>query len=257
MASIYNDEKWIGQKFNRLTVVEPVSYWNGHSTQWYWRVRCDCGNERVLSPYSVIHEKVLSCGCYYASTWKNVNLRHGMSHTHLHNIWCGIHSRCHPEHGSHKYGKRGIKVCEEWSVFENFRDWALQNGYEEGLSIERKDVNGDYCPENCTWIPLSLQGRNKRDTRWVEYQGRTMSLAEAVEIAGAPYKQVHARLQKGWSLEQALTVPYYSNENSLRKKCTEKGVRYKTVWSRIHVLGWDEEKALNTPMLENPPRARK
>ena len=76
--------------------------------------------------------------------------RHGMSHTPIHDIWCGMNNRCNPNHiHSNRYGKRGISVCEEWAVFENFRDWAFANGYKDGLTIERKDVNGNYCPENC------------------------------------------------------------------------------------------------------------
>lgn len=249
MVSVYDDRKWIGQKFGMLTVVEPVQYWNGRSTQWYWKVRCDCGNEKTAKPRDVISGHQVSCGCYRKNR-PGVSLRHGMSHTHLHNIWCGMNNRCNPEHSSSKgYGKRGITICEEWSVFENFRDWAFQNGYEDGLTIERKDVNGNYCPENCTWIPLGKQARNRRTTRWVEYQGRTMSLAEAAEIAGLPYKQVHYRLKKGWSLERALSEPLACNDNSLHRRCVEMGLNYHTVYNRVYSLGWGEEKALSVPTL--------
>ena len=94
---------------------------------------------------------------------------HGESHAHLHNIWCGMNDRCNPANvASKNYGDRGISVCEEWRDYTKFAEWARNNGYKEGLSIERKDVNGDYCPENCTWIELEKQARNRRTTRFVE-----------------------------------------------------------------------------------------
>ena len=95
--------------------------------------------------------------------------RHGESHTPLHDTWCGMNNRCrhHP-----RYAGRGIEICKEWAVYENFRDWALKNGYEEGLTIERVDVNGNYCPENCKWISFAKQARNRATTKWVEYEGR-------------------------------------------------------------------------------------
>lgn len=181
--------------------------------------------------------------------------RHGMSHTPIHNIWCGINNRCNPNHAhSNGYGKRGISVCAEWSVFENFRDWAFANGYKEGLTIERKDVNGNYSPENCKWVSLSEQARNRRTTRWVVHQGRTMSLAEAAEIAGLPYKQVHFRIKHGWSVEKALSEPLMDNSNSLQSRCKKAGINYHTVITRIHTLGWSEEKALSTPIRKKKNR---
>ena len=134
---------------------------------------------------------------------------HGESHTPLHNIWCGINNRCDPAHKhSKRYGKRGICICDEWQSYEAFAEWARNNGYKEGLTIERIDVNGNYSPENCTWIPLAKQARNRRTTHWVTYEGRKMSLAEACEHAGLPYKQVFWRMaHAGWPFEKAISVP--------------------------------------------------
>lgn len=175
--------------------------------------------------------------------------RHGMSHTPLHDIWCGMNDRCNPNHvHAERYGKRGISVCTEWAIFENFQNWALENGYRDGLTIERIDVDGNYSPENCKWIPLSEQARNRRTTRWVVYQGKKMSLAEASEIAKLPYKQVHFRIKCGWSVEKALSEPVKDNSNSLRRKCKEMGMNYNTVYNRVYSLGWSVEKALSTPI---------
>ena len=174
---------------------------------------------------------------------------HGESHTRLHDIWTGINKRCNPAtQNSERYGKRGIGMCDEWRDYTKFRDWALANGYDEFLTIERKDVNGDYSPDNCTWIPLVEQARNRRTTHWVEYDGRRMSLAEACEIAGLPYKQVFFRMARlHWPFEKAISEPMRQPSELLRK-CRERNLNYHSIYNRIHVYGWTEEEAFNTPM---------
>jgi hypothetical protein len=147
-----------------------------------------------------------------------------------------------------QYAGRGIKVCEEWSNYENFAKWARENGFREDLSIERIDVNGDYCPDNCKWIPIEKQARNRTTTKWVEFEGKRMSLAEAAEIVGLPYKQVHFRLKHGWSLEEALYVPLQKGRSDLRKKCDKLGMKYSVVCNRIYTYGWTEEEALSIPI---------
>lgn len=169
---------------------------------------------------------------------------HRESHTRLHNIWCDMRKRCrhHP-----MYAGRGIKVCDEWLEYENFARWARENGYEDSLTIERIDVNGDYCPQNCKWIAFNKQARNRTTTKWVTYMGREMSLAEAAEISGVPYKVVHARLKKGWSLEKSLSEPLKC-KSALHKKCDELGLNYHSVYNRIR-SGWSEEDAFTIPFV--------
>lgn len=206
----YNKSEWIGKKFGRLTVIEPVHrvHPNGKS-QWYWKVVCECGTIKEEHPHTLITGKVVSCGCYRLHDKPCHTKTHGESHTRLHDIWCGINRRCNPKSTiSERYGKRGITICEEWNDYEKFAEWARNNGYDDGLTIERIDVNGNYCPENCTWIPLRKQARNRRTTHWVNYDGRRMSLAEACELANLPYKQVFGRITKRhWSVEEALSLP--------------------------------------------------
>lgn len=168
---------------------------------------------------------------------------HGESHTRLHNIWCDMNKRCRFNPG---YAGRGIKVCEEWSDYRVFAEWARSNGYADNLTIERKDVDGDYCPQNCTWIERPKQARNRTTTKWVEYRGKTMSLAEATELVGiVPYKTVHLRMKKGWSLDKALTEPPH-RKSELHKKCDELGLNYHSVYNRIR-SGWSEEDAFSKP----------
>ena len=114
--------------------------------------------------------------------------------------------RCEKNRSCSKYhGDRGIKVCDEWKTFENFEKWAMENGYNDNLSIERINVNGNYEPKNCKWIPIRLQSRNRRNTIFVEYKGERMPLGEACERAELPYMIVFNRIYKyGWSVKNAL-----------------------------------------------------
>lgn len=253
----YNDPVYIGKRYNMLTVLEPVHHVlpNGR-TAWFWRVRCDCGNEKVIRPIEVVSGRNVSCGCYRASGANaKKNIVHGDSHTRLHDIWCGINNRCNPDHANTgNYGKLGISVCDEWRDYSKFAEWALSHGYSDELSIERKDVMGDYCPENCEWIPMKAQARNRTTTLWVEYQGRRMSLAEAAELAGLPYKQVHYRIKHGWSVEKALSEPL-KQRSALYEECLKRGVDYNVVYKRIIAYGWDKERAFTEPT--HPRRACK
>lgn len=243
---MYEENKWIGQKYNMLTVIGIEK--NDKQECWMWKCKCDCGNTTVVKPYEIINNKTHSCGCLRKSG-KQVPIIHGDSHKRLHNLWWSMLERCEkPTKKTYKnYGGRGIKVCEEWHEYINFKEWALSNGYADDLSIERIDVNGNYCPENCKWIPMKTQARNRRTTHYVDYDGERISLAEACERANLPYKQVFERIVKSkWSEYDALHTPIHDNTDSARKKCKEAGINYYTYMTRVR-SGWSEEKALNTP----------
>lgn len=110
--------------------------------------------------------------------------------------------------GYKDYGGRGIKICDEWFVYENFNSWAINNGYKEGLSIERKDVNGDYCPENCRWIARKEQASNKRNTKWLEFNNKRKTAKEWAKELGINYYTLMRRLNSyHWTVEKALTTP--------------------------------------------------
>lgn len=164
--------------------------------------------------------------------------------------WHGIKKRCRNERDEryHQYGGRGIKVCDEWlESFDNFAEWALSNGYAENLTLERIDVNGDYCPENCKWITPQEQAFNKRDTKWVDYKGEHIQLKVLCDRLGVTYDTVHDRIYKrGWSVEDAIERPS-KRTDSLMSKCRERGLNYGTIRDRVTKLGWSEEEALNTP----------
>lgn len=188
-----NDPKWVGQKFNKLTVVEAV--YNGR--RWLWKCNCECGGESVAYPNQVMRGKTKTCGCGRSVTFHDMHLKHGDAGTRLHGIWKGMRKRCGHNSSSKHYGDRGIAVCDEWSDYSVFKDWALSHGYEEDLSIEREDVNGDYCPENCKWILPVEQPLNTRKTIMVEYQGRKAPVSVWCDELGLKRPTVYTRISRG------------------------------------------------------------
>lgn len=188
-----NDPKWVGQKFNKLTVVGAVH--NGQ--RWLWKCSCECGGESVAYPNQVMQGKTKTCGCGKSVTFRNIHLKHGDAGTRLHGIWKGIRNRCGNNTHSTHYGDRGITVCDEWAEYTVFKEWALSHGYEEGLTIEREDVNGDYCPENCRWIPPEEQARNTRKTILVEHLGRKAPVSVWCDELGLKRPTVYNRIRHG------------------------------------------------------------
>lgn len=168
-------------------------------------------------------------------------------------LWNSYHSmkkRClNPNCKRYKdYGGRGIKVCEEWLIgFDEFADWAKANGYRNGLTIERKDVNGNYGPNNCMWITRQQQAFNKRDSIFVTYRGQTKDLMVWCNELGLTYDTIHNRITCGWSPEKAFETP--TSKKSFAQLCREHDKRPSMVRDRVCKLGWDLETALNTPSL--------
>jgi hypothetical protein len=153
----------IGQRFGRLTVIEKA-----HSTPsgTAWLCKCDCGGERI-APTSRL-KRTQNAGCKICETERraNVHLKHGSrrggTRDKLYMIWKGMHSRCRDKGNTSypHYGARGIGVSKEWSEFEPFKQWAMENGYSEGLSIERLCVFSNYSPKNCEWLTRSQNSKN-------------------------------------------------------------------------------------------------
>ena len=141
------------------------------------------------------------------------NRRHGMSGDRTHHIWSGLKQRCtNPKAKDYpNYGGRGIEVCHEWlDSFEAFRDWALANGYQDDLTIDRIDVDGNYEPDNCRWISNKEQQRNRKSNHFLTLNGKTHTIAEWAEITGRGWGTIKARLNRGWTTERALTEPVNS-----------------------------------------------
>ena len=174
----------------------------------YWKCRCDCGNEFVRSKSRIRISPINACGkCNYTKLEKRYTITHGDSpkeakYHRLYNIWCSMKKRCYyPRHTYYnRYGGRGITICDEWlgtNGYATFKEWALSHGYKSNLTIERKDVDGNYCPENCCWIPLSEQSKNTSKVIKIPCYGRIYSLHEFCKTFHTSYFTVKKYIING------------------------------------------------------------
>lgn len=172
------DKSWVGKKFGSLTVVD--TQYVPERSRWMWLCRCDCGNIVLEYPNPLMRGKQKACSCGKAANAKKVAFRHGESKTRLYGIWCDIHRRCNnPANKSYKwYGGKGIKVCEEWSSYENFRNWAVLAGYTDSLTIDRVSSEIGYQPNNCRWVDRKAQAQNRRSTLFVQIGGETRDILD-------------------------------------------------------------------------------
>lgn len=152
-----------GRRFGRWTVLGRVKT-DARAT--IWRCRCDCGTIANVRGGHLCDGSTLSCGCYKRELTKKRLTKHGHHDEKLYKVWLSINQRCTNTNSKDypHYGGRGIKRCDAWNDYETFRDWSFSSGYAPGLTIERLNVNGDYCPENCAWIPKAEQGKNTTRT---------------------------------------------------------------------------------------------
>ena len=162
-----------GQRFGRL--VADVRSDNDKRGEARWECVCDCGKRTIVLSSHLRSGRIQSCGCYQREataarmrvTRTKGNTKHGGSKTRLFSVWVNMKTRClNPNNRAYKwYGAVGVTICPEWMQFENFQQWALESGYKDDLTIERKNPFGNYEPSNCTWIPLIEQRRNQRRSK--------------------------------------------------------------------------------------------
>lgn len=202
-----------GNRYGRLLVIQRIGT-DKHGNATYLCL-CDCGNMTIANVHQLKIGSKKSCGCLNDEIRcgfgaRKVRLRHGESKTSLHKIWDGIKTRCYNKNNrAYKwYGAKGIHMCDEWkNSYENFSQWAKENGYSPGLTIERIDNNCDYCPSNCIWIPLREQGINKSTTKYIEYKGIVKTISDWARCSGINPGTFRDRLRRGWSIEEALNTP--------------------------------------------------
>lgn len=196
-----------GRTYGRLTVIAPADSIGGMTM---WRCLCQCGAEVAVRTSSLRAGNTNSCGCLKNDSIRAISTIHGLSSWRIYKIWTGMKSRCSNPNNSHfsNYGGRGIAVCQEWGSFEAFYDWALTNGYQDDLTIERLDVNKNYEPVNCAWIPKSQQSYNTRSNRLIGCNGTVKTIHRWSKETGLPAGTIRARIDKlGWSIERAITEP--------------------------------------------------
>lgn len=197
----------IGYRFGRLTVVDEYENRNKEGRR-LWICSCDCGNSAIVDTKSLTTGSTTSCGCYRREKHKQLTTKHGESKRKLYYVWNDMKSRCADANAApyKDYGGRGISVCDEWvSSYKAFRDWAVENGYADGLTLDRIDVNGDYTPCNCRWVTMKIQSNNKRNNRIVEYNGQSHTVSEWSELTGIRKETLLYRINAGWDIDEALT----------------------------------------------------
>ena len=201
-----------GRKFGRWTVLRlhHIKTDKNNKRISYWLCQCECGNRKVVNVTHLKNGTSLSCGCYAKEMSQKRQTTHGLSKTRIYKIWMNIKKRCYNEKTIRfeNYGGRGIKVCQEWlDDFINFYNWAINNGYQENLSIDRIDVNGNYEPSNCKWSNAKSQARNRRNNHFITYNGETHCIAEWSDITGIKRDVIDNRIRKNWDIERILTTP--------------------------------------------------
>lgn len=191
------------QKFGRLTALYRLHDTNVRTK---WLCICDCGNfAEVLLP-NLTRGRTTSCGCRQ----KESVTKHHLAGSRLYNIYRNMYKRCYKSNSPNykHYGARGIKICDEWlNNVQLFYNWAIDNGYQDDLSIDRIDVDGNYEPLNCRWVDLKTQNRNRRNIKNYTINGETHCLAEWCEILNLNYPTVYARIfDYHWPIEKALEL---------------------------------------------------
>ncbi len=212
----YNYATLAGKKFRKLTAIKFVENRSGNNP--YWLFKCVCGQTKVISVYSVVKNKTISCGCNREKMLSGglVHKIHGMSKTRFYEIWKNMHRRCYSPKSSRysSYGGRGIVVCNRWHKFENFRDDMysdyLENSRKFGerkTTIDRIDNDGNYELSNCRWSAPKQQARNRRTSHFYFIKSQKFTLPEIAEKFNLDYKILNDRMKRGWNLQRAMNAP--------------------------------------------------
>ncbi len=195
-----------GIQYNRLTGIKRIGVLRRRAL---WLFRCKCGNTLEACAADVKSGNTKSCGCLLRDLLLERNTKHGQAHSLTYRIWCGMKSRCYTSSatGYKWYGAKGIRVCAEWrDSFEVFLAdmGTCPNG---GYSIDRIDGSGNYEPSNCRWATLTEQANNRRSTRLITYNKKTLSMFQWSKLLGGSRGLVKHRINSGWSDERSVSTP--------------------------------------------------
>lgn len=187
-------------RFGRLVAIEPTKIDNKTK----WKCICDCGNICYYGYHPLKSGNNSSCGCMVKEK------QHGFSKTRLYDTWCNMKSRCHNPKNNYyyNYGAKGTSVCDEWRYnFIAFKDWALNNGYNDDLTIDRIDNSKGYSPDNCRFADDFVQANNTTRNHKMTYNGITKTMSEWSNDLDISYTTLRKRLNDGWTVEDAIEKP--------------------------------------------------
>ena len=189
----------VGRVFGRLTVLSR-SPEIGRQGQTRWICRCVCGTEKTIYRTSLFNGSTQSCGCLKREN--NILFRnrttHGKTHTPVYQVWTNILTRCRNKKSTrwHRYGGRGITMCERWMTFENF--YADMGDPPEGMELDRIDNDKGYSFDNCRWATRTQQANNRSNNTLIAYNGRTQTIAQWAHETGVHERTLSWRHNHGW-----------------------------------------------------------
>lgn len=194
-----------GQKYGFLKV---LAFAEMRFRRAYWLCQCRCGTQKIISGLNMRNGTTQSCGCYAVSLLTKRNTRHGMTKSKIYTIWASMLKRCDNPHDKeyHNYGGRGISVCEAWHTFEHFFNDVGHPPF-LGASLDRRDNNQGYFPENVQWATIEQQASNRRNNHFITYNGETWTLSQWARKIHIAKSTLFRRLLADWPTEQALTTP--------------------------------------------------
>jgi len=254
-----------GSRFGRWTVLRRVC--GANPTK--WRCVCDCGTEKDVLYQNLRRGLSVSCGCYRSDWTSEAKTTHGLRGTPEYSVWSKMRQRCEDpgDRAYSRYGGRGIYVSPEWTDYGRFYDDMGPRPTPEH-SIDRIDNDGPYCAENCRWATRQEQANNKRSNRLLTVAGETLTMAQAVGRYGVPYSALQARLNAGWSDEDAVFRPKREMTSEARRgrrlvvggvdmtvaeASKIYGISYGALSHRLDA-GWDPDEAVSLPSIRAPKR---
>lgn len=206
--------KHIGKKYGNWEVIDAYRETRSDKINIVLKCKCIvCGKETLKVASNIKHCETQYCR-HNEKKQQSKSIKLNVPNK-LRICWRNMNKRCYEETDIQypNYGGRGIKVCDEWhNSLKVFVDWALNSGYSDNLTIERIDVNGNYCPENCTWIPKEQQSRNTRKSRIFEWKGQFLTVAEIARMENISQYTLYCRLNKGISIKDSVLMSFPKQE---------------------------------------------
>lgn len=263
MSKIH-DEVLIGTKYGYLTVLsEPFKIDVGYRIKKFVEAKCDCGKLFNAYLYGIKTGEVISCGCGIRL------IKHGQNTHPLYRVWTAMKGRCYAKNStSYKnYGARGISVCDEWrNDFGIFLNWAIENGWQKGLHIDRINNDGNYCQSNCRFITLLENNENRRNTLRITYNGKTKLLTEWAADYGLNYNILRKdifvkKMDIGYALNRKVKhhkanklIEFNGEQKTLTEWCNFYNINLKCVWNRLYNKKWSLKDSLTIPIYKSPKK---